>query len=211
MNTAWDAYIAGGEPTALAAGDAAVPDAGVVYQIALQDPLVVVNVDVTAATAGANAFFLEHGAAEITTALANPAGAVLAAGAQEGAVAEDADGEEEEEDESRTATGSQWGNALAASFIVSLCRYILRGWRTGRSCRYIVLCLCAMSDVRTYICCTRHRVQVSSPCTKSSVLSEGKRCGRLRHATSLLQPHGVCRCAAMAHMHEWGARKVASL
>ena len=75
-----------------------------VYEIALEDPLVVVNVDV--ATAGANAFFLQHGPAEITTALASPAGAVYLAGAEEGA-AEEEEEEEEDEDETKTASGSQ--------------------------------------------------------------------------------------------------------
>ena len=115
--TAWDAFLDGGEATVLASGEAAVPDSSVVYEIALEDPLVVVNVDV--ATAGANAIFLQHGPAEIRTALASPAGAVYVAGAEEGAVQED---EEEDEDETTTASGSQWANALIASFIVSLCR-----------------------------------------------------------------------------------------
>lgn len=122
--TAWDAYLAGAEATVLASAEAAVPDSSVVYEIALEDPLVVVNVDVAAA--GANAFFLQHGPAEITTALASPAGAVYVAAAEEGGAAEEEEGEEEDdshdEDETKTATGSQWANALIASFLVSLCR-----------------------------------------------------------------------------------------
>lgn len=92
-----------------------------VYQIALEDPLVVVNVDVT--TAGPNAFFLEHGTGEITTAVASPSGAVLLAAAEEGAAEEEEGEEDEDEDETSAASGSQWAQALVASFIISLCRY----------------------------------------------------------------------------------------
>lgn len=107
----------------LASGDMAVPDPAVVYEIALEDPLVVVQVDVAAADAGPNAFFLQHGTAEITTALASPTGAVYLAAAEEGAAEEDEEEDShDDEDETKTASGSQWANALIASFVVSLCR-----------------------------------------------------------------------------------------
>lgn len=120
--TAWDAYLAGAEATVLAPGEAAVPDASVVYEIALEDPLMVVNVDITTATAGPNAFFLQHGTDEITTALASPTGAVYLAAAEEGAAEDEEEDSDDHEDETTSASGSQWVNALIASFAVSLCR-----------------------------------------------------------------------------------------
>ncbi|CAM9201633.1 unnamed protein product [Hapterophycus canaliculatus] len=102
--TAWDAYTSGAEePTVLASGESAAPSADVVYQITLEDPLVLVPVNVTAA--GAHAVFLEHGGDEVGTAL------------------EGAEEEEEEDDENETATASQWANGIAASLLVSACSF----------------------------------------------------------------------------------------
>lgn len=95
-----------------------------VYQIALHEPLVLVPVDVAAA--GAYAIFLERGTGEVTTALASTTGAVLVAGAEEGAAAGEDGGEgdgHEHENGPATATGSQWANALGASLVVSACRW----------------------------------------------------------------------------------------
>ncbi|CAM9583299.1 unnamed protein product, partial [Hapterophycus canaliculatus] len=117
---AWDAYTSGAEePIVLASGESATPSANVVYQIALQDPLVLVPVNVTAA--GAHAVFLEHGGDEVGTALVSPAGVVLVAAVEEGA--EEEEGKEEEDDENETATASQWANGIAASLIVSACSF----------------------------------------------------------------------------------------
>lgn len=86
-----------------------------VYQVALEDPLVLVQVEVT--IAGAYAVFLEHGAEEVGTVLASPSGVVLVAAAEEG-------GDENEDEESGSASGTQWVNGLAASFVVSACRFV---------------------------------------------------------------------------------------
>ncbi|CAN0399296.1 unnamed protein product [Pylaiella littoralis] len=112
---AWDAFLDGAEPTVLAPGDSSTPSADVVYQIALEDQVVVVPVEVVAA--GAYAVFLEHGADEVATALVSPSGVVLVAAAEEGG-----EGEEGEE-ETASATASQWANALLASLIVSACSF----------------------------------------------------------------------------------------
>lgn len=97
-----------------------------VYQVALQDPLVVVPVEV--ADAGVYAFFLDHGADEVATALVSAAGEVLVAAAEEGGVEEEEEGEEETETETEegggeSATAAQWANGIAASLLVSACRY----------------------------------------------------------------------------------------
>ena len=117
-STAWDAFVSGAEPNVLASGEAAVPDAAVVYQIALRDPLVLVPVDV--ATASVYAVFLEHGTGELTTALASPSGVILVAAAEEGAAGEEEEDEHEREDDSTTAT--HWAHALGATFAISACR-----------------------------------------------------------------------------------------
>ncbi|CAN0399444.1 unnamed protein product [Pylaiella littoralis] len=114
---AWDAFLDGAEPTVLAPGDSSTPSADVVYQIALEDQVVVVPVEVVAA--GAYAVFLEHGADEVATALVSPSGVVLVAAAEEGGEEE----EEEGEEETASATASQWANALLASLIVSACSF----------------------------------------------------------------------------------------
>ncbi|CAN0283619.1 unnamed protein product [Ectocarpus sp. 6 AP-2014] len=101
---AWDDYTSGAEDaTVLASGESATPSADVVYQVTLEDPLVLVPVDVTAA--GAYAVFLEHGSDE------------------EGGDDDGDEEEEEEEDETGTATAGKWGNALVASLVVSACSF----------------------------------------------------------------------------------------
>ncbi|CAM9246506.1 unnamed protein product [Ectocarpus sp. 12 AP-2014] len=113
---AWDAYTSGAEDaTVLAPGEPATPSTVVVYQVALEDPLVLVQVEVT--IAGAYAVFLEHGAEEVGTVLASPSGVVLVAAAEEGG---DENGDEEE---SGSASGTQWVNGLVASFVVSACSF----------------------------------------------------------------------------------------
>lgn len=107
----------------LVSGGSATPSTAVVYQIALEDPLVVINVDIT--EAGAYALFLEHGADEVPVAFVSASGTVLVAGAEEGGDADEEAEEEEEEDsdEDDAASGTQWANALIASLVVSACRY----------------------------------------------------------------------------------------
>lgn len=122
FRTAWDAYLDGEEPTVLSLGESSTPSADVVYQITLQDPLVMVPVEVT--DAGAYAVFLEHGHDEVSTALASPSGVVLVA-----AVEEEAEEEEGEEEDFGSATASKWANAIVASLIVSACRLVKIGLR----------------------------------------------------------------------------------
>ncbi|CAM9236189.1 unnamed protein product [Ectocarpus sp. 12 AP-2014] len=103
---AWDEYTSGAEDvTVLASGESATPSADVVYQVTLEDPLVLVPVEVTAA--GAYAVFLEHGSDE--------------EGGDEDE--EEEEEEEEEEDETGTATAGKWVNALVASLVVSACSF----------------------------------------------------------------------------------------
>lgn len=134
------------EPTVLASGEAVVPSAAVVYQIALEEPLVLVPVNVTAA--GAYAVFKEHGGDEVTTALVSPTDVVLTAAVEEGGEEEEAMEEEEEEDVKLTASGSQWGYALLASILVSACR-----------CEKLVVCAC---DTRLTLHCRELNVGNSS-------------------------------------------------
>lgn len=92
----------------------ATPSSAVVYQVALEEPVVLVPVNVT--TAGAHAVFLEHGSSEIGTAMVSPEGFTLIAGAEEG-------GEDDDEDEeSSSADGTAWVNAMVATTIVSAVR-----------------------------------------------------------------------------------------
>ncbi|CAN0132293.1 unnamed protein product, partial [Ectocarpus sp. 13 AM-2016] len=123
---AWDEYTSGAEDaTVLASGESATPSADVVYEVTLEDPLLLVTVEITAA--GAYAVFLEHGSDEVGTALVSPSGDVLVAGAEEGGDEdedeEEEEEEEEEEDETGTATAGKWGNALVASLVVSACSF----------------------------------------------------------------------------------------
>ena len=123
---AWESFANGDEePTVLATGELATPSETDVYQIALEDPLVLVQVELS--EAGALALFLEHGMDEVEVVLTSPSGAVLPAAAEEGGEeAEDEhdshdEGEDEDEDTS-PATGTQWANALIAALVVSACR-----------------------------------------------------------------------------------------
>ncbi|CAM9362596.1 unnamed protein product [Scytosiphon promiscuus] len=122
---AWDAYTSGAEePTILTSGVAVTPSADVVYQIALEDPLVLVPVNIT--IAGAHAVFLEHGSDEVGTALVSPDGDVLVAAAEEGTEEEEEEEEEDEDEEdedNESASASQWANGIAASLVVSACSF----------------------------------------------------------------------------------------
>lgn len=120
---AWDAYLDGVEPTVLAAGELYTPSADVVYQITLENPLVLVPIDIV--SAGSFAFFFEHGSDEVGTALVSPSDEVLAATFEESA-----EEEQEEEEETGSATASKWANAVVASLIVSACRLANFGCRT---------------------------------------------------------------------------------
>ena len=90
------------------------------YEVSLGDPLVQVLLNIT--YDGSYALLVEHGSNEVSVVVTSARGVVLTAGAEEGVEEDD----EEEEDESSPATGSQWGNAIVASFIVSICRYVCR-------------------------------------------------------------------------------------
>lgn len=114
--TAWNAYVNGAEPTVLSSGEASTPSADVVYQITLEDPLVVVPVEVV--SPGAYAFLLENGAGEVSTALVSSSGVVVDASAEE---REEEDGGDEEGGD---ATGSKWVQGIVASLVVSLCRSV---------------------------------------------------------------------------------------
>lgn len=111
---AWEEYEEDpSTATILSSGDTASPSTDTVYEVDLEDPLVQVPVEIT--TAGAYALFVEHGSGEVSVVVTSPLGVVLTAGASEGV-------DEEEDDESSGATSSQWGSAIVASVIVSLCR-----------------------------------------------------------------------------------------
>ena len=122
--------------TVLAAGEAASPSVSTVYEAALEDSLAqgLVTID----TERPYALFVEHESDEVFVVLTSPSGVVLTAGAVEGGEEEDHDHEEEgdhedhdkdhvdhsNEDEEGVspATAAQWGNAIAASLVISLCR-----------------------------------------------------------------------------------------
>ncbi|CAN0484290.1 unnamed protein product [Ectocarpus sp. 12 AP-2014] len=118
-DAAWDAYIDSGEATVLTNGTSATPSAGVVYLTTLTDPLMMVPVDVV--DAGAYALLFEHSSDEVGTALVSESGDVLVGTSEE--VDEEEEEEEEEEDDSEPATASQWGNAILATVLVSLCSF----------------------------------------------------------------------------------------
>ncbi|CBN78257.1 conserved unknown protein [Ectocarpus siliculosus] len=69
---------------------------------------------------GAYALLFEHGSDEVGTALVSESGDVLVGTSEEGDEEEE---EEEEEEDSESATAAQWGNAILATVIVSLCSF----------------------------------------------------------------------------------------
>ena len=89
------------------------------YRVSLEEPLVQVLLNIT--YDGSYALLVEHGSKEVSVVITSARGVVLTAGAEEGV--EEDDGEE---NESSPATGSQWGNAIVASFIVSISRYVCK-------------------------------------------------------------------------------------
>lgn len=109
---AWDAYVDGAAATAVAAGDSVTPSADVVYQITLEDPIVVVDLNV--ASDGAYAVLLEHNTEELLTSVVSDGNVVLAASFEEG--------EEDEDEEVENASASVWIQGIVASVVVSLCR-----------------------------------------------------------------------------------------
>ena len=86
------------------------------YAVSLEEPRVQVLLNIT--SKGSYALLVEHGSEEVSVVVTSAKGVVLTAVAEEG-VEED---EEEEEDKSSPATGRQWGTAILASVIVSICR-----------------------------------------------------------------------------------------
>ena len=131
LQAAWEAFHEGtANPTALFAGDTASPSDTTVYEIVLDEPLVQVPVEI--ATDGAYALLIEHGSGEVSVVVTSPSGVVLTAGAAEGVEEhEDHDDhddehtdhdEDEDEGDSSGATAAQWGNAISATVVVSLCR-----------------------------------------------------------------------------------------
>lgn len=93
----------------------AVP--GVVYDVDLSwSPA---QFDVEIAAGGPYAVFVEHGPSELTTSVATAAGDAV-----EPVLEEEVDNHDDEisDDGGKGATSRQWGNAIAASFLVSLCR-----------------------------------------------------------------------------------------
>lgn len=87
---------------------------------------IVAVVPLAISEAGAYALLLNHG--EIPAAVVSPGGETLLPVASEDrfAAAHHEEGEEGEEEDGGTgaATASQWANALAASFLISLCRLV---------------------------------------------------------------------------------------
>ena len=102
------------------------------YEVALEDS--VAQVLVTVDTERAYALFVEHESDEVSVVVTSPSGVVLTAGAVEGGEEEGHDHEEEGDHEDHVdhgnedgeevspATAAQWGNAIAASLVISLCR-----------------------------------------------------------------------------------------
>ena len=89
------------------------------YGVSLEEPLVQVLLNIT--YDGSYALLVEHGSEEVSEVVTSARDVVLTAGVEQGVEEDD-----EEEDESSPATGSQWGNAIVAFFIVSICRYVSR-------------------------------------------------------------------------------------
>ena len=130
----WDAYQKGSaQATFLGAGEAASSSGSTVYKIVLEEPLVLVPLDVT--VEGAYALFFKHDLGEVPVVVTSPSGIVLTASVLQGGDEEvngdhdheaedheDHSGEDEGDDESSSATAAQWANAVVASVIVSLCR-----------------------------------------------------------------------------------------
>lgn len=104
------------EATVVASGDTVVPDATVVYQTTLDQSIMVLPADVT--DPGPYALLLEHGTAEVDTALISPSGTAVTADVEEGG-----EEEEEEEEESNTVSASQWAQALVATSLACLSRW----------------------------------------------------------------------------------------
>ena len=118
--SAWEAYLEGEiKPIILVDDGVASPSESTVYRVSLEEPLVQVLLNIT--YDGSYALLVEHGSEEVSVVVTSARGVVLTAGVEEGVEEDDA-----EENESSPATGSQWGNAIVASFIVSICRYVCR-------------------------------------------------------------------------------------
>jgi len=91
-----------------------------VYEVVLEDSVVQVTVEI--ANDGAYALFIEHGSDEVIAVVTSSSGDVLTAGATEGGDDHDDHDDHEDEEDSSPATAAQWGEAIGASVIVSLCR-----------------------------------------------------------------------------------------
>lgn len=123
LTTAWTAYATGTDnPVALAATDTAIsPSDSTVYSVELAGSAPI-TIELDASTGDtAYTLLLEHGPAEVRADVLDPSGEVVVAAVEETHSGEEEDGEEI----GVRATARQWAHALAASLVVTLCRYTL--------------------------------------------------------------------------------------
>lgn len=105
-------------------GSAVVPSHEVVYTVSLASDdgtssTQPIAVPLSISAAGAYTLLVSHGLDEVPQAVVSPTGEALVAAATEEAGEHD---EEEDDDDDDSVTGQQWAEALAASFLVSMCR-----------------------------------------------------------------------------------------
>lgn len=143
------------EPTTILDESSIVPSRAIVYTVSLlstsrtsdsdnsnnsnstQEAFAVLPISITAS--GAYTILLSHTVEEVPLTIESPSGEALTPIVSETdhahedseahAEEEDTEAAEEEEDgdgENRNGTAAQWANALAASFIISLCRLVCR-------------------------------------------------------------------------------------
>lgn len=126
---AWHHYVDEGESEELHDGDVAVPSETTVYVAHLESVPADVPIDIS--DGGAYALLFEKGEEEMTFELFASDGSAVEAAAEshsdedEHDHDEDEDEHDHEEDEDEddlNATDSTWGNAIAASLVVSACR-----------------------------------------------------------------------------------------
>lgn len=97
----------------------AVPDESVVYQVVLDESILVFPVEIP--EEGAYALLLEHTGAEVDTAIVSPSRVVMTAAFTEGMEDDHDDHDDEEED--NTVSGSRWAQALVATTISCCTRW----------------------------------------------------------------------------------------
>lgn len=132
--TAWEDLASGfREPIAVSDSSPIIPSRLLVYTVSLLPAEKTQPIAVPLAISEAGSYTLVLNRGKIPHELLSQSGETLAPFIAESLLEHDEDEEDNNEGTTASATASQWANALAASLLISLCRFVWSEVRRGNS------------------------------------------------------------------------------